>query len=123
MNLPIRIGNICPQLDAFLATRGAQTWAFVSAFNPCSAALCEQENLARHEDLLRAVMALGVEYYEGESRADAADWPPEKSLLIIAIAPEQVTQLCKQFGQYAAVIGAIAEPAKLLWMPSGSGLV
>jgi Protein of unknown function (DUF3293) len=119
--VPIRIGQACPQLDTFLATRAIENWAFVSAFNPRSQVLCEQENLARHENLIRAVSGLQFECYDGEGRADDASWPAEKSLLIIGIAPDRAAELSRQFDQHAVVAGAAGSPPYLLWTGSGLG--
>ena len=113
--LPIRIGQTCPVLDAFLRARAVRTWAFVSACNPRSHALCEQENLARHENLLRAAAALGLTCCNGEGRSDAADGPAERGLLITGITEVLALELGLEFEQNAIVFGERDGVARLLW--------
>ncbi|MFZ5467553.1 MAG: DUF3293 domain-containing protein [Pseudomonadota bacterium] len=42
-------------------------------------------------------------------------WPPEPSLLILDLAPEQAAQLAEHFGQWAWVSGEAGQPAELAW--------
>jgi hypothetical protein len=114
-DLVIRIGEPCWALDELLNARGVREWAFVSASNPRSDLLCEQENLARHENLLRAVSDLAVELLPGESRADAADWPAERSVLLLGLSAATARALGKRFEQNAIVYGEVADLPWLIW--------
>jgi hypothetical protein len=53
----IRIGERTPRLDALLRVRGVSTWAFVTAANPHATRLPDDENAARHAELVRTIAA------------------------------------------------------------------
>jgi hypothetical protein len=115
----IRVGQVCAELDSLLGSLGERHWAFVSAFNPRSRVLCEQENLARHENLARTVATSGLAAFEGEGRGDNRDWPAERSLLILGMPPDAALRLAVQFDQHAVVVGERGGAARLLWTPVG----
>ena len=53
----------------------------------------------------------GLTVFEGESVLDPAAWPPEPSLLILGMSPDEARSLGRQFGQLAIVVGRRGEPA------------
>src|SRR6058998_2271477 len=91
--LGLRIGETCSGLDALLERNGAETWAYVTAFNPGSVRVSEDENIARHRQLEDAVARRGFVSYPGEGVGDDGCWPPEPSLLILGIGREESERL------------------------------
>ena len=112
----IRVGEPCPDLDGLLHGAGAHTWAFITAHNPCSRRLDDEENCRRHVDLEAAVLAMGLRYHPGEGVGEEGDWPAERSLLVLGIDEQQAAVLARQFGQAAIVCGATGEAARLVWV-------
>ncbi|KAB2959037.1 MAG: DUF3293 domain-containing protein, partial [Thermoanaerobaculia bacterium] len=45
--LDLRVGELAPELDGWLAARGAARWGFITAVNPGSSPLPEAENRRR----------------------------------------------------------------------------
>ena len=101
-------------LDALLDQTRADQWAYITAYNPESRRLSDDDNAARQRALVQAVRDLGLTFFEGESVLDAATWPPEPSLLILGIPPDDARALGRQFGQRAIVLGRLDQPARLV---------
>jgi hypothetical protein len=112
--LCIRIGEVHPVLDAILTARGLRSWAYVTAHNPGSARLTDDENRARHAHLETDVRARGYEAFPGEGVGDGGEWPPETSLLILGMPRAEATALGHAHAQRAIVWGGVGEPALLL---------
>jgi len=105
----IRIG----ELDAALA---GLEWAFVTACNPRSVLLSDEENTRRMADFEKAVQHNGWRCFHGEGVGRDRRWPPEPSLLIVDIKEPEAIELAKAFGQNAIVAGRPGEPARLVWV-------
>src|SRR5213079_2684432 len=75
----LRVGERSADADRLLAEHGAETWAYLTAYNPGSRPLPAAENRARQDELRRAVAAAGFAAFAGEGAG--AGWPPEASLL------------------------------------------
>jgi hypothetical protein len=103
-----------PELDALLNQRRADQWAYITAYNPESRRLSDEDNVVRQQALVQAVQDRGLTFFEGESVLDAAAWPPETSLLILGISPDDARALGRQFGQLAIVVGRLDQPARLV---------
>jgi len=112
--LVIRVGGTCPELEALLRTTGYSSWAYVTAFNPGSVPLSDDENNARQRQLEDTVRELGYPMFRGEGIADEGVWPPEKSVLVLGIAREAAVELGGRFGQRAIVFGHVGGPASLV---------
>lgn len=110
----IHPGRRTPDLDTLLDQRRADQWAYITAYNPESRLLSEDENVRRQQLLVEAVLDRGLTFFEGESVLDAAAWPPEPSLLILGISPDEARALGRQFGQLAIVVGRLNQPARLV---------
>jgi hypothetical protein len=110
----IHPGQRTPDLDTLLDQRRADQWAYITAYNPESRLLSEEENVRRQQALAQAVQDLGLTFFEGESVLDAAAWPPEPSLLILGISPDEARALGREFGQLAIVVGRRDHPARLV---------
>lgn len=111
----IRIGEKNRKLDILLAEYNTENWAFITAYNPRSVQLTDEENADRHSDLRATTNAGGYEFLEGFGRAHVGDWPSERSLFIINIDREAASTIGKRFGQNAIVVGRLGEVAELVW--------
>jgi hypothetical protein len=108
----LKIGQHSQFLDTLLNQYHQQDWAFISAYNPGSVVLPEEENSLRHEQLK---IALGLySYFEGEGVGENPPWKPERSLLVIGISREKAIEIGNRFEQNAIVAGKIYLPAELL---------
>ena len=91
-------------------------WAFITACNPRSVLLSDEENARRMADLETAVRQGGWRYFHGQGVGKDHKWPPEPSLLIVGIKEPESVELAKAFGQNAIVAGRPGEPARLVWL-------
>ncbi len=110
----IRVGETCPQLDALLCATGCARWAYLTAFNPGSVRLTDDQNHARQRELEDAVRQLQHLMFLGEGIGDDGTWPPEPSILVLGIEREAAVQLGRQFHQSAIVCGERGGPAALI---------
>lgn len=114
--ISIRIDQCSPEIDRLLLAGNCRDWAFISASNPGSLPLSLPENRKRHTELISAIEALGFGWCEGHGVPDRPGWPPEISLFIMGIQPEEAVKLAARFGQNAIVIGTLGKAAKLCYV-------
>ncbi len=112
----LHIDEKSPHLDELLLRHGTSRWAFVSACNPGSITLTDEENRRRTEELRRLVVEAGYPFYAGEGVGDDGSWPPEPSLLILGIDFDAAAALGRRFEQNAILTGEIGEAVRLLWL-------
>ena len=105
VRLVIRVGEVCPALDALLRATGCRTWAYITAFNPGSVPSGKSENDARQRELEDTVRRLGHPVLYGEGIGDDGMWPPEPSMLVLGIEREAAVELGRRFDQRAIVCG------------------
>ena len=117
--LSLRVGQRCLELDDLLTDHGVSTWAYVTAVNPGSMRLPDEENAARQRELDGVVASLGITSYSGEGVADDGRWPPEPSLLILGIGRNDAVRLAQQYGQLALVYGELGREAELVLCADG----
>ncbi len=114
--LRIRVGQLHPEVDQLLDEHGCRSWAYVTACNPGSVQLSEEENRLRQCCLEEEVAQGKWKFYRGEGVGDDGDWPPEQSLFIVGIGKEEAMELARRRGQAALVYGERGQPAQLVWL-------
>jgi len=114
----LRCGDVSAALDLLLTLAQCQQWAFITACNPQSIQLTEAENSVRMARLATVVEQGGWACLPGLGEGAAGDWPPEESLLVLGIEAAEALALARQFDQAALVLGAVEEPARLVWTDS-----
>ena len=117
--LSLRVGRWFGELDALLNDHGVSTWAYVTASNPGSRKLSDEDNSARQRELEGHVARLGLNAYPGEGVADDRRWPPEPSLLILGVARGDAVRLGAHYGQVAVVCGELGRVAELVLCTDG----
>ncbi len=113
--IDIRIGADVPALDRLLRFTGSDCWAFITAENPLSAELTEEENRQRQAELESLLTTRGLTFFPGTGtgEGDQADAWSESSFLVLGIALEEALSLGRQFRQCAVVWGELGGPAEL----------
>ena len=76
---------------------------FLTACNPFSQPLSEQENRCRQVELERTIARQGWVAKRGIGRHPTNDWPAEPSFLILGISIDQAMALGRRFDQNALV--------------------
>jgi hypothetical protein len=110
----LTIGETSPELACRLAAIGRDSFAFLSAANPGSAALPDDENRRRHARLVASVAASGRPALAGESYDGSSGGWREASLLVAGIERAAAVALAREFGQVALLYGAIGGPVELV---------
>lgn len=112
--LNIKIDQENEDLTVFLFDNNAYTWAFVSASNPYSIKISDQENQQNHKTLLEWVQKQGYRFLEGEGKHPHEDWL-EKSVLILDISKKDAVELGEKFKQNAIVFGYFNKAPELIF--------
>lgn len=103
----LRVGE-----TAALPVEGTPAFAVITAANPASVALPEDENARRHEALLRLLRRLQLPAWPGVNRSIDGTHA-ETSVLALGLTALAADHLASRFGQYAIVAGRAGDPARL----------
>lgn len=114
----VRIGAPNAELDELLRDHEAKSWAFVSAYNPYSRPLSNEENSSRHEALKIRLDRNNMRYFAGYGESPTGDWKPETSLLILNIDRDAAISLGIELEQNAIVAGETGGEPDLVWCVS-----
>ena len=109
---PIYIGQNTTDADNVLSKNNLTEWAYITAYNPMSCSLEEEENIRRNSELRKLVNDYIV--IEGEGQDKQKEWPAEKSFFIAGISLDNAKALAVTFGQRAIVYGQLEQPARLI---------
>src|SRR5947207_755106 len=72
----IRCGELSLTLDGLLAQAGLDKWAYITACNPGSHRLSNEENASRMLELEVRVQSLPCMLYHGKGVPTIGEWPP-----------------------------------------------
>jgi hypothetical protein len=111
----LRCGERSPTLDRLLTDAGLNDWIYITACNPGSRRLSDDENASRMQQLEAQLQALPCVIYHGRGVGTVGDWPPEPSLLVLRLGEREGLEIARTFGQNAIVAGTRDEPARLAW--------
>lgn len=112
--LTLLVGQENHELDGLLASFGARSCAFVTAWNPGAARLSDDENTARQNALVTGVEASGFRFFLGWGVGEEGNWPPEESILIVGIDRTSAVEIASRHGQLAVVFAKYGQPVELL---------
>ncbi len=113
--IDIKIGEINQALNVFLFDNSSFTWAFISACNPHSSLVSDEENVRRHNDLAENVKSRKLRFREGKGIPADESWKSEKSLFILDISKPDAIQMGKEFHQNAIVFGRLNQVPELVF--------
>ncbi len=108
----IEISRYNQDLDNLLLKHNSNEWAFITAYNPYSRVLTNDENKMRHDELKELTKAYVT--FEGHGVGEDPAWEPELSLFIIGISKDEAWFIGTKFEQNAIVCGVINKPPELL---------
>jgi hypothetical protein len=111
-NLTIEVGKLNQELDDLLKKHESDKWAFITAYNPYSKVLTQDENKSRHNEMKELVRNYIT--FEGHGVGEDPTWEPELSLLIIGITKDEASKIGKKFEQNAIVYGEFNSKSELL---------
>ena len=99
----LKIGQYSEELKQLFIHRSLSTAAFITAYNPFSQQLSEDENLERQEKLVKEIQSRGLNLLQGLGQDPDHKWAGEPSLLILDIALEAAKKLARTYEQNAFV--------------------
>ena len=105
----LKIGQYSPEIHSMYEASHKKRAAFITAYNPASVELSNEENKERNQKLEEEIQALHLEYIHGEGKCDENEWSGEESFLVLGIDQKEAIRLGKAFGQNAIV-----------WIPENS---
>ena len=108
----LKVGEVNHALSDLLNTYGAQSAAFLTAYNPYSQLRSHTENQAAQAKLLAELAQAGIETIDGLGTDPHDDWDAEPSVLALGLTRSHAEQLADQYGQNA-----------FLWIANASALV
>ncbi|WP_374403805.1 DUF3293 domain-containing protein [Niveibacterium sp.] len=91
-------------LAALLQKHGTECAVLLTASNPASELLPEDENAQRHAALLAELAQRGFATLPARNEAPDGSWPAELSVLVLNADAELGTDLATPFGQNAFVV-------------------
>lgn len=111
-DLTIEIGVLNQAVNMLLIKHKSAEWAFITAYNPYSRVLTDDENKVRHDELKE----LTKDYitFEGHGVGEDPAWEPELSLFVIGITRDEASKIGKMFEQNAIVYGVINSNPELI---------
>lgn len=99
----LRINQPSAELASLLLQAGAETAAFLTAWNPHSELLSLPENQAAQGNLLVELKSRQYEVIPGIGRDPSGEWEGEESYLVLGISRAEAQALGSRFGQNAIV--------------------
>jgi hypothetical protein len=114
LQLRIAVGECHAELDRYLASWGANRFAYLTAWNPRSQCLSTEANQERNLALEAILAARGYRYLAGAGISRKNEWAPEESFFVIGLEENDAIELAKQFEQNAIVVGEIGQASRLV---------
>ncbi len=99
----LRIAQPCPELKALMADHNALGAAYITAWNPFSRQLNEQENKARQKELKAILKKRGLICIDGIGQHPSNNWSGEASVLVLGLDLEAAKSLARHYEQHAFV--------------------
>ena len=99
----LKIGMHSTELEIIYKKSNTHTAAFVTAFNPFSQELSNQDNKVRNNKLEKLIQSHHFDYIHGEGKCGDGEWDGEESFLIFGINKNQASEIGKEFEQNAIV--------------------
>ena len=109
---PIRIDEHSAEADSFVAETGNKSWVYITAYNPFSKQIPEEQNMNLNQVLEKEISL--YPYRKGMGMDPEGKWPGEVSFLVAGIAREKAIELAVKYRQNAVVYGEFGQPAELL---------
>ena len=110
----LNIGKVSEELKALFKQNDVSNAAFITAWNPYSKSLSDEENQARNDQLKNELNIRSLKFIDGFGQDPAGQWSGEDSFLVLGIELEASKKLGIQFEQNAIVWSDIDAIPKLI---------
>jgi hypothetical protein len=109
------IGQHCALLQQAMARAQANTCLFITACNPFSQSLDDDDNAQRNKQLETELNRRGLSYLTGVGQHASNEWPGEASFLVLGVSPDVAKELGQTYEQNA-VVWSDADAIARLWL-------
>ena len=99
----LNIGRLSEELKALFKQNKVSNAAFITAWNPHSKSLSEEENQSRNDQLKNELIIRSLKFIDGFGQDPLGQWSGEDSFLVLGIDLEASKTLGIQFEQNALV--------------------
>lgn len=112
--LEIKIGRFNSMLNDYLKENEIKYWAFITAENPNSTKLSNEENAERNALLEKRLIKVNYRLVRGIGIPNDDKWDTENSYLVFNLSKSKAKELCTLFNQNAFVFGEIDQIPELV---------
>lgn len=99
----LNVGRLSGELKALFKQNNANNAAFITAWNPYSKSLSDEENQARNDQLKNELNIRSLKFIDGFGQDPLGQWSGEDSFLVLGIDLEGSKKLGIQFEQNAII--------------------
>jgi hypothetical protein len=99
----LNVGQVSEDLTDAYERLGVKSCAFITACNPCSIPLGDEENAIREQRLIDLLGKKGYRSDGGVGKHPSNDWPGERSQLVWGISKAKAREIAAEFHQNAFV--------------------
>ena len=99
----LNIGKVSNELNALFKQNNISNASFITAWNPYSKSLSDEENQARNKELKNELNIRSLKFIDGFGQDPLGQWSGEDSFLVFGIGLEASKKLGNQFEQNAIV--------------------
>jgi hypothetical protein len=110
----LNIGRLSEELKALFKQNNVSNAAFITAWNPYSKSLSDEENQSRNDQLKDELIIRSLKFIDGFGQDPLGKWSGEDSFLVLGIELEVSKKLGIQFEQNAVVWSDIDAIPKLI---------
>lgn len=112
----ISVNKKNPVLDDLLKKENKKSWAFLTAYNPYSILVPEEQNEFNQNKLIKILLNENYILYDGIASSSDNSFPEEKSFLCIGISFERSIEIGNEFEQNAILYAEFGFEAKLIFL-------
>lgn len=99
----LNVGKVSEELKTLFKQNDFSNAAFITAWNPYSKSLSDEENQARNDQLENVLNLYSLKFMNGFGQDPLGQWSGEDSFLVLGISLETSKKLGAQFEQNAIV--------------------
>lgn len=99
----LNVGKVSEELKVLFKQNNVFNAAFITAWNPYSRSLSDEENQARNDQLKNELIIRSLKFIDGFGQDPLGQWSGEDSFLVLGIDLEASKKLGIQFEQNAII--------------------
>jgi hypothetical protein len=103
----LKVGERSPELIELVHQQNCDNWAYITAANPKSEILSEEENGSRNTELENLLSKDSYAFFKGIAKSPEDSFPAEISFLVFGISEKEAVKLAERFNQAALLLGTL----------------